>query len=322
MIKVAVVGLGYWGPNLVRNFYQCPNANLIAVCDSLPAKLKAIQRTYSDIGYFFTDFEDILKLPIDLVAIVTPPETHFLLAKACLESGKHILVEKPVTTSLKEAEYLCNLSEKLGLSVFVDHTFIFHPVVRKIKDIIERGELGEVLYFDSERINLGLLQRDVNVIWDLAVHDISIFMYLLNYPNVKKVNWFGYKHIHHTHEDMAHLVMETDTGVVGHIHVSWLSPVKIRKTIIGGTEKMIWWDDVHPFEKLKLYDSKVKLNRTEDNPFFPTYVSGDVTIVKVENKEPLAIEVASIVDCLENNREPVVGIKQALAVMRILEALK
>ena len=322
MIKIGVIGLGYWGPNLVRNFYEHPETKVVAICDLDENKIEKIKYKYKDIFLHFTNYKELLKLDLDLVAIATPPETHYEIARNTLLSGKHILIEKPFTTSVKEAEELINLSEKLNLKIFVDHTFVFHPVVRKIKEIIMKGELGKIYYFDSERINLGLLQTGVNVVWDLAIHDFSIISYLFPNLKVKKIKAFSSRHIHPYYEDIAHIMMEADNGFIAHIHVSWISPVKFRKTVIGGEKKMIWWDDIHPFEKLKIYNSKIEINPDEETPFNPKYIKGDIITLMTENYEPLSKEVESIVKSLKNNIPPEVGAYEGLKVIKWLEECK
>ncbi len=251
--------------------------------------------------------------------IATPPHTHYSIARDFLEAGKHILVEKPFTISSSQAEELINIADRKGVKIFVDHTFVFNPVVRKIKEIISSGELGEILYFDSERVNLGLFQQNVNVIWDLAVHDFSILLYIFEELEVRDVHVFASKKLCNCGEDMAHIFLELRNGCVAHIHVSWLSPVKIRKTIIGGNRKMLWWDDIHPFEKLKLYDSRIEFKTGEETPFSPAYVKGDIKIIRVENREPLAIEVDSVVRTILNGGEPEVGGIEGLEVVKLLE---
>ena len=320
MVRVGIIGLGYWGPNLLRNFSQHPNANVYGICDIDASKVDKVSAKYKGISFTTTDYKELLKKNIDLVAIATPPETHHEIAKEALIAGKHILVEKPFTRTTREAEELIELAEKKNLKIFVDHTFVFHPVVRKIKEIIDSGELGEVYYFDSERINLGLLQTGVNVIWDLAVHDFSIICYLFPDINFVKINAFGSKHIHPYYEDIAHVMLEGDNGFIAHIHVSWLSPVKIRKTIIGGRNKMLWWDDIHPFENLKIYDSRIDINLGEEDPFHPQYIKGSITTIAIEKYEPLYREVQNIVDVIKNGSKPDVDGYEGLKVVRILEA--
>ena len=283
MVKVAIIGLGYWRPNLLRNFYQHLDVKVEAICDLDLSRVLHFKNKYKDISIATTNYKEFLKEEIDLIAIATPPETHYEIAKNVLLADKHVLVEKPFTRTSAEAEELIEIAEKKGLKIFVDHTFVFHPVVRKMKEIIEKGELGKIYYFDSERINLGLFQLGVNVIWDLAVHDFSIISYLFPELRFIKVKAYASKHIHPYYEDIAHVILEADNGFIAHIHVSWISPVKIRKTIIGGSEKMLWWDDIHPFEKLKIYDSKIEIDVSKEDPFFPRYVKGDIKILEIEN---------------------------------------
>ncbi len=320
MIKVGIIGLGYWGPNLLRNFYQHPEVEVKAICDLNSSRVYKFKNKYKDIHIATTDYRQILKEDLDLIAIATPPETHYKIAREALLAGKHVLVEKPFTRTSAEAEELIELAERKDLKIFVDHTFVFHPVVRKIKEIIQSGELGKIYYFDSERINLGLLQTGVNVIWDLAVHDFSIISYLFPDLNFIKVQAFGSKHIHPYYEDIAHVILESDSGFIAHVHVSWLSPVKIRKIIISGSEKMLWWDDIHPFEKLKIYDSKIEVNLAQEDPFHPKYIKGNIVTVAVENYESLYKEVENIVNTIKSNTKPEVDGYEGLKIVKLLEA--
>ena len=225
MIKVGIIGLGYWGPNLLRNFYNHKEVEVAFICDSDFSKLEKLSQNYKNIS-LIGNYHDILNQDIHLVAIATPPETHYKIAKDILLSGKNVLVEKPFTKKASEAEELIEIAEKKDLKIFVDHTFVFHPVVKKIKEIILEGNLGDVYYFDSERINLGLLQKGVNVVWDLAVHDFSIIYYLFPNLSFRDIQVFGSKHIHPYNEDIAHIILESDNGFIGHIHVSWISTSK------------------------------------------------------------------------------------------------
>ncbi len=316
MIRVAVIGLGYWGPNLVRNFEAIDNAKVVYACDLVEENLNKIRRSYSSIK-LTKDYREILKENIDLVCIATPPATHYEIAKDCLESGKHVLIEKPMTTSTDEALELIDIANDHGLKIFVDHTFVFSPPVIKIKELIK--DIGKPLYFDSERINLGLLQKDVNVIWDLAPHDFSILTYLFDFEPERLIA-IGSKLRHPYYEDLAHIMVKYDNGFIAHVHVSWLSPVKIRKTIIAGDRKMILYDDTNFFEKVKVYDKGVDIDLSKESPFFPTYRSGDIYVPKIENKEPLRIEAEHVVDCLLNNKKPKVDGYAGLKVVELLEA--
>ena len=316
MIKVGIVGLGYWGPNLLRNFYNHPLASVKSICDIDGEKVAKYLKQYPNVQDGTVYFQEFLKKDLDLVVIATPPETHYELCKLAIESGRSVLVEKPFTTSVKQCEDLINLSERKNLKIFVDHTFAFNPSVRKIKEVINKGELGKIIYFDSERVR-GLYSKAVNVIWDLAVHDFSILIYLGYDIKVKEV--LSGKLYGGRREDMAHITFTTDDSIIGHIYVNWFSPVKIRKMIIGGSDKILWWDDVHPFEKLRIYESSGDDLKRDDNPFFPTYIAGDIRILKIDNKESLAIEVDSIVRSIMENSEPEAGKFEGLKVVRLLE---
>lgn len=321
-IKVAIIGLGYWGPNLLRNFYHHPEVQVEAICDLNHSRIASLKTKYKNISISSTNYKEILKKDIDLIAISTPPETHYKIAKEALLADKNILVEKPFTRTSKEAEELIEIAERKKLKIFVDHTFVFHPVVRKIKKIIQSGELGEIYYFDSERINLGLLQTGVNVIWDLAVHDFSIISFLFPEIDFVEIKSISSKHIHPYYDDIAHVILKNHSGFIAHIHVSWISPVKIRKTIIGGNKKMLWWNDIDPVEKLKIYESRIEVDSSLDDPFFPKYTKGNITTISIENYEPLYKEIDSIVFTLQNNSTPEVDGYEGLKIVKILERCK
>lgn len=318
LIKVGIIGLGYWGPNLVRNFYMNNKSEVKYGCDLLEKNIGKVKENFPSITYT-KDYTEILKdNDIDLVCIATPPETHFKLAKDVLEHGKHVLVEKPMTSKVKEGENLVKIAEKNNKLLMVDHTFVFTPSVIKIKELL--NTIGEPLYFDSERVNLGLLQKEINVIWDLAPHDFSILTFLFPDQTPISLQITASSQIHPELEDMAHIMIEYENGFNAHIHVSWLSPVKIRKTIIGGSKKMIWYDDVHPFEKVKVYNSGIDIDISKESPFFPSYRSGDITIPKVENKEPLALEVENVINSINGQENPIVDGYAGLKVVKLLQA--
>ncbi|MCS7212739.1 MAG: Gfo/Idh/MocA family oxidoreductase [Candidatus Calescibacterium sp.] len=316
MIKVSLVGLGYWGPNLLRNFYNHKDISVVSICDLDEAKVKKYLSIYPKIQYGSTSFEDVLKDQSELVVIATPPELHYEQAKKSLIAGKNILVAKPFTTDSKGAEELIQIANQRGLRIFVDHTFVFHPVVNKIREIIQRGEIGKPVYFDSERIK-GIYQKNVDVIWDLAVHDFSILLHLgfeIRIEDVISKTLYG-----RDRRDMAHISFCGKDGMIGHIYVNWFSPLKIRKILIGGEKGLIFWDDVHPFEKLKIFYYDDSKPQDFENPFFPTYISGDVRIVKVENRETLSIEVENIISSLKGGEKfPSDGIF-GLEVVKLLE---
>lgn len=318
--RVAVIGYGYWGPNIARNFFELDEADLVAVCDVLPERLELVQKRYPTVKTSL-DVLEILKDPnIDAVAIATPVWTHFELAKRALQSEKHVLVSKPLTNCVREAEELVRLAEKNKRVLMVDHTFIYTGAVRKIKEIAESGDLGRIYYFDSTRINLGLFQRDVSVIWDLAPHDVSIMNYVLN-VRPKSVIAVGACYVG-AREEMAYIVVKMDDGVVAHINVSWLAPVKVRKTIIAGSKKMIIYDDTQVIEKVKVYDRGIEvLDGTEAiHRLLVQYRMGDVYAPKLDDTEALRTECLHFLDCIRDGTEPLTSGLAGLEVVRILEA--
>ncbi len=271
--------------------------------------------------YECINYKDLINdKDIDVIAIATPVFTHYKMAKLALEHGKHVLIEKPMASSVEECEELIEVAEKKNLTLMVDHTFLFTGSVRKIKELIDNNELGKIYYFDSERINLGLIQNDINVIWDLAPHDISIMNYLFEGSKPLNVLATGTKHVYGSMEEMAHISVVFDSGVVGHLHVSWLSPVKIRKVLIGGSNKMVLYNDVEPSEKIKLYDKGVSIDNMEITPFKPAYRSGDVFIPQLDNDEALKVEVGHFMNCVKNNERPLIDGAVGLDVIKILEA--
>ncbi|MBL7197103.1 MAG: Gfo/Idh/MocA family oxidoreductase [Candidatus Omnitrophica bacterium] len=319
-ILVGVIGAGYWGRNLVRNFYSTGRSTVKYVCDLSKKNINKIKNLHPAINITEKYFDILKDDTVDLVCIATPPETHFEIAKRCIETGKSILVEKPMCKTVKEAEILITLAEKRGVQVFVDHTFNFSAPVRKIKKYIEENKIGKLLYFDSERINLGLLQNNVNVIWDLAPHDFSIFTYLFPHLKPLSVRTFASRHRHPYLEDIAHIMVRCEKNFIMHVHVSWLSPVKIRKIIIAGEKGMVWYDDIHPFEKIRIYDKGVHINRDRESSFFPIYREGDIITPRLENYEALALEAGHIIDCLLGKDKPLVDGYEGLRVVKLLEA--
>ena len=321
MINVSVIGIGYWGPNIIRNFVANPDTQIDKVCDLKKERIEHIRRTYPSLSGC-TDYHEILKDPkIDLVAICTPVFSHYEIAKAALNAGKHILIEKPMTSTSAQAEELVNLAAKKNLKIFVDHTFVFTGAVRKMKDLLNKGEIGDLYYFDSVRVNLGLFQHDVNVIWDLAPHDISIMHYLIGqYP--ESVVATGADHLGNNLEDVAYLTVYYPNNLIAHIHTNWLSPVKIRQTLLAGSKKMIVWDDNQPSEKVRVYDKGIEVIETPDEIYntLIQYRTGDMHCPKIDTKEAIGVEVQEIVNCLENNKQPTVDGEAGLMVVKILEA--
>lgn len=321
--SVAIVGLGYWGPNLLRNFAAIDGWEMRWACDLKEEHLAKVRAHYPAVKTT-SSFDDLLADPtLDLVAIATPTKTHFPLAKRALEAGKHAFVEKPMASSSAEVEELIRLAQKQNKLLFVDHTFAFAGAVRKLRELVQSGELGELYYFDSTRINLGLIQPDVNVLWDLAIHDLSILSQLRDLSAIKSVYAHGSMH-HGNHPEIGHLHLTWKDGFEGHIHVSWLSPVKIRQTIIGGTKKMVLFDDIHPSEKLKIYDTGIQKGQLGEmapsDPLFPVYRTGDVLIPKIDPTETLRTELLHVHACLEGKETPVAGGREGLTILRILEA--
>jgi len=320
--RVGVIGLGYWGPNLVRNFNAVIGENLRACCDRDPTRAAAIARAYP--GLKITgDFDAILADDsIDAVAIATPVETHHPLAKAALLAGKSVLVEKPLTASVEQAEELVELAERRGKVLMVDHTFVFSPAVRKMKEIVDSGQLGDILFIDSVRINLGLFQHDVNVVWDLAPHDLSIIDYLLGRLPLS-LSAFGAAHAGNGIESIAYLNLDFGGGLIAHFHVNWLSPVKIRHTIVGGTAKSLIYNDLDAVEKIKVYDSGITV-RHEDvedrRRYLIDYRAGDVWSPHIPTQEPLRSMAAHFVECVATGRPPITDGRAGLRVVRILEA--
>jgi predicted dehydrogenase len=300
MIHVGVIGYGYWGPNIVRNFNNPGVSKVVAICDQRPDALRKVTQTYPNIAITTNSSEITTSPDIDVVAVVTPVWTHFKLAKSALENGKHVFVEKPFTFTSAEAAELVDLAERKNLKIMVDHTFLFTGAVKKIRQLIDDGTLGSLYYYDSTRVNLGLFQHDVNVIWDLAPHDLSIMDYLIqDHP-------LGVVAAAETHlnglEDIAFLTFYFPHNVIAHVNVNWLSPVKVRTTLIGGEKKMLMWNDLEADEKIRVYDK------------------GDMWAPQVENTEALKKELEYFVNCITNDRTPINDGKAGGRVVQMLEA--
>src|SRR5689334_18097531 len=319
LVRVGVIGYGYWGPNIVRNFHALDNCELVAVCDKNPAALRRAQRACPGVN-LTTDFNEVLTSPeIDAIAVITPVWTHFELAKAALQNGKHVFVEKPFTSTSAQAEELIELADRKNLKIMVDHTFLFSGAVRKIRDIIDAGTLGSLYYFDSTRVNLGLFQHDVSVVWDLAPHDLSIMNHVIA-ETPEAVVATGGKHLN-GHADMAFITVYFPRDIVAHINVNWLSPVKVRTTLIGGKDKMLVWNDLEADEKIKIYDKGVQITNGESvYDLLVSYRSGDVWAPKVEQTEALKVELGYFVDCIVNDRTPLNDGVAGLDVVKLLEA--
>lgn len=319
MIRFGVIGYGYWGPNIVRNLSGLPDAKLVAICDQNETALKKAQNAYPGIRVT-SDSDDLLTATdIDAIAVITPVWTHFELAKEALLNGKHIFVEKPFTTTSAQAEQLVDLAARLNLQIMVDHTFLFTGAVRKIRELMNDGTLGKIYYYDSMRVNLGLFQHDVDVLWDLAPHDLSIVDYLVGKPPDAVVAT-GEKHLNGL-VDVAHMTIYYPDNVIAHINVNWLSPVKVRMTLIGGEKKMIVWNDLDADEKIRVYDRGVNVTTREGmRELMIGYRSGDMWAPRLEVTEALKAELGYFVQCIEKNEIPINDGLAGLRVVRMLEA--
>ncbi|MFH1671318.1 MAG: Gfo/Idh/MocA family oxidoreductase [Candidatus Portnoybacteria bacterium] len=321
MIKIGVIGCGYWGPNLVRNFNQLEGVLVDYICDMDESKLAKIKKTYPN-AKTSRDYLDVIKDPeINAICIATPLETHYQLAKEGLLNNKNVLIEKPFTKNSPQAQELIEIARKNNLVLMVDHTFVYTGAVRKIKELIDKGELGKLYYFDSERINLGLIRSDANVIWDLATHDISIIDYLLKQKPIN-VSVIGSSHISNSKEEMAHIILRHEDGIMSHIHVSWLSPVKIRKILVAGSKKMVLYNDIEQAEKIRIYDKGIDIKTAEVTPFTPLYREGDIIIPKIDQTEALKKVAEEFVACIKGKKKPLTDGSAGLRVVKILEAIQ
>jgi len=323
MINIGVVGYGYWGPNVARNFNETSGARVAAISDADEGSLSRARLHYPGIR-LARDCADLVHAnDLDVIAIVTPVSSHFEIAKAALSNGKHIFIEKPFTASVAQAEELIELAERKRLKIMVDHTFLFTGAVRKIKELIDDGVLGELYYFDSIRVNLGLFQRDVNVVWDLAPHDLSIMDHLID-KDPTAVMATGVAHFNNALEDVAYITVYFPDNVIAHLNVNWLSPVKIRTTLIGGQKKMLVWNDLVSDEKIRVYDKGVEGmegNKEQTYGLRVSYRSGDMWAPRVNQVEALKGEAAYFIDCINNNLTPTNDGKAGLRVVRMLEAI-
>ncbi len=321
MLKVGVIGCGYWGPNLIRNFIQLNGSDVVRVADLDQDRLKHMQNLYAGIQTT-TDYKEIILDPeIDIVAVATPVKTHFTFGKEALMAKKHVFIEKPIAASVSQVEELIDLAQKNKRKLMVGHTFEYTAAVRKMKEIIDSGDLGEIYYISSQRLNLGLFQQDINVLWDLAPHDISIILYLLG-CEPESVSAIGSSHINPAIEDVAILTMRFPNNLIAFIQTSWLDPDKIRKMTIVGSKKMMVYDDVQPTEKIKIYDKGVELPQHYDTfaEFHYSYKYGDIIIPKIEGGEPIRTELKHFIDCINNDKVPVSDGASGLRVIKILEA--
>lgn len=319
-VGVAVVGAGYWGPNLIRNFSACPATRLVAVCDKDQARLRKALASYPAVEPIDNMDTLLARDDVGAVAIATPPQTHAALGKAALLAGKHVLFEKPLATSVAEATELVDLAASRGLTIMVDHTFIYSPAIRKIKHLIDSGELGEIYYIDSVRINLGLFQNDVNVLWDLAVHDLAIVDYLLG-RLPQALSAFGRSHTSSGMEDVAYLNLDFGNRLLASFHVNWLSPVKIRHLIVGGSKKGLVYNDLDQSEPIKVYDRGITISQDAEarRGALIGYRIGDVWSPHLEREEPLQNMVRHFADCIKQGTAPLTDGQAGLRVVRILD---
>lgn len=318
-MNVGIIGLGYWGPNLVRNFLSNPDVKSVTGCDINPARLKFIEQRFPGVQLSADADFVINNRNIDIIVIATPVKYHYSLAMASLLANKHIWVEKPFTAISSEAKELIAIAENKNLKIFVDHTFIYTGAVQKMKELVDKDVLGDIIYFDSVRVNLGLFQHDVNVIWDLAPHDLSIMDYILN-KKVSAVTANGIAN-YYAHENIAHLALYFDNNCFAHFHVNWTSPVKIRRMLVGGKKKMLVFDDMENFEKIKIYDSGVEVENEESlHNLLIQYRTGDMYSPKVNQTEALSLGVKEFISSINENRKPLTSGIEGLKVVKILEA--
>jgi predicted dehydrogenase len=319
MLKFGVIGYGYWGPNIVRNLRSLDGCEVVAICDKSAAARKRIQGAHPGVAVHVDFHELVTSAEVDAIAVITPVWTHYELTKAALENGKHVFVEKPFTSTTAQAEELINLAEQKKLQIMVDHTFLFTGAVRKIRQLLKEGALGKLYYYDSTRVNLGLFQHDCNVIWDLAPHDLSIMNHLLS-EDAEAISATGQTHLN-GHEDIAFITAYFPGKMIAHINVNWLSPVKVRTTLIGGEKKMLVWNDLEADEKLKIYDKGVEVKSQEGlYNLLVSYRSGDMWAPQVEQVEALRLELEYFVECIQKNKTPFNDGRAGMKVVRMLEA--
>jgi predicted dehydrogenase len=318
-VNFGVIGYGYWGPNIVRNLANLDDSQVVAIADFSPAARQRAQKAYPGAKVTADAAELISSTEIDAIAVVSPVWTHYELAKAALNNGKHVFVEKPFTSNTAQGEELIELAAKKNLTVMVDHTFLFTGAVSKIRQLLDEGTLGQLYYYDSTRVNLGLFQHDINVLWDLAPHDLSIMDYLIK-ESPEAVVATGAGHLN-GHEDVAYMTIYFPDKVIAHINVNWLSPVKVRTTLIGGEKRMLVWNDLEADEKVKVYDKGVDIkNREGVYELLVSYRSGDMWSPQVEQVEALRKEMSYFVECIEQGKKPFNDGCAGLRVVRMLEA--
>jgi predicted dehydrogenase len=319
MLRIGVIGYGYWGPNIVRNLRGLEGCEVAGVCDLNAAALKRATQAHPGVPVTTDPTEMLTSTEIDAIAVVTPVSTHFELAKIALNNGKHVFIEKPFTSTTRQAEELIGLGERKKLTIMVDHTFLFTGAVRKIRELLDDGVLGDLYYYDSTRVNLGLFQHDVSVIWDLAPHDLAIMDFLLR-AKPEAVVATGEAHLNGL-VDVAYLTVYFPGNTIAHISVNWLSPVKIRTTLLGGEKKMLVWNDLEADEKIKVYDKGVQMQNGHGlYELLVSYRAGDMWAPRVEQTEALKVELNYFTDCITKNQTPVNDGVAGYRVVRLLEA--
>lgn len=318
-MKIGIVGLGYWGPNMVRNFLAAKGVDGVVACDVLARRLENIKRLFPS-AEVTTSYDELLQREdVQGIAIVTPVSTHYTLALKALKAGKHVLIEKPMTARSSESQELLQVAAEKNLTLMVDHTFVYTGAVRKMKELIQKGDIGDILYFDSVRVNLGLFQHDASVIWDLAPHDLSIMDYLIDEKPIS-VSAVGVRHFN-GFEDIAYLAVHFAGKMIAHFHVNWISPVKVRKILLGGTKLMVVYDDMEPSEKVRVYDRGVDVK--EEESVYRTlvqYRTGDMYAPHIDTTEALARLSSDFVECIQTGKKPIASGESGLNVVRILEA--
>ncbi|MBI2550673.1 Gfo/Idh/MocA family oxidoreductase [Candidatus Woesearchaeota archaeon] len=327
--KIGVIGCGYWGPNLIRNFLQSPSVKQVACHDINAERLERMKVLFPS-AETYSSYDKFMQSDVDAVAVATPVSFHYQIAKDALEHGKHVLIEKPITKTSKEALELIRLAEKNGKQLMVDHTYEYSPSVRKIRELVEKGELGNIFNISVVRVNLGLFQKDVDVIWDLVPHDISIFRFVLN-KEPFSVRAFAESHILPGKYDTAYVLIKYPDNITAHLQISWLNPKKIREMTIIGNKKMLVYDDVNASEKIKIYDKSVDIGNNKEpihtyyekgGAFQFLYRSGDIHIPKLDEKEPLKGACDHFIDCIESGKKPLTDGYSGYKVMLVLEAIQ
>ena len=321
MIKVGVIGYGYWGPNLVRNFMEAPGSTVVAVCDQRSERLQSLKVRYPTIKTLTNCAELFADTSVDAIVIATPVSSHYELGMAALKADKHVLIEKPLAANSEQATELIEEAARRKRVLMVDHTFVYTGAVRKIRELIASNALGDIYYYDAVRVNLGLFQHDVNVIWDLAIHDLSVMDYVLP-TKATAVSATGISHIAGQPENVAYITLFFPNPQIAHVHVNWLTPVKVRHTLIGGSEKMILYDDLEPSEKVKIYDKGVTLSQSPEAVYelLVSYRSGDMWAPRLDTTEALQVEAQHFIDCIETGKVPVTDGQAGLRLVKIVEA--